>query len=132
MVTTDDLGEFRIFAVPPGQYYLQATWRGDNFMSPANASDERASYAPLYFPGTLEMSQAQRLSIGVGTEVSDIVMTMRPVKAVRVSGTIVDSQGRPMNGMLMITQASPFGFANGAPVRPDGTFTLSGLSPGDY
>src|SRR6185295_16715797 len=25
-----------------------------------------------------------------------------------------------------------FGFANGAPVRPDGSFTLNGLSPGDY
>src|SRR6185295_14445939 len=75
MVTTNDIGEFRIFAVPPGQYYLQATWRVDNYMGgqPGNADDERPSYAPLYFPGTLEMSQAQRLTIGVGTEVTDIV-----------------------------------------------------------
>lgn len=134
MVTTNDLGEFRIFAVPPGQYYLQATWRVDNYMGgqPANANDDRPSYAPLYFPGTLEMSQAQRLTIAVGTEVTDIVMTMKPVKSVRVSGTIVDSQGRPMNGMLMISQSGPFGVFNGTPMRPDGSFTFNGLSPGEY
>ena len=134
MVTTDDLGEFRIYAVPPGQYYLQATWRVDNYMGgpPANANDERPTYAPLYFPGTLEMSQAQQLTIGVGTEVSDVVMTMKPVKAVRVSGTIVDSAGSPMNGMLMINQGFPFGVFNGTPVRPDGSFTFTGVSPGDY
>ena len=131
-VNTDDLGEFRIFGVPPGQYYLQATWRGENFMGPPNTNEQRTSYAPLFFPGTLEVSQATRLTVGVGSEISDVVMTMKPVKAVRVSGSIVDSMGRPMNGMLMISQGFPFGFMTGAPVRPDGTFTLTGLSPGDY
>jgi hypothetical protein len=57
---------------------------------------------------------------------------MKPVKAVRVSGTIVDSLGRPMNGMLMISQSGPFGFGNGTPMRPDGSFTFNGLSPGEY
>jgi len=131
-VNTDDLGEFRIFGVPPGQYYLQATWRSENFMGPPSANEQRTSYAPLFFPGTLEVSQAQRLTVGVGSEISDVVMTMKPVKAVRVSGTVVDSMGRPMNGMLMISQSSGFGFMTGAPVRPDGTFTLTSLSPGEY
>jgi protocatechuate 3,4-dioxygenase beta subunit len=131
-VNTDDLGEFRIFGVPPGQYYLQATWRGENFMGPPNPNEQRTSYAPLFFPGTLEVSQAQRLTVGVGSEISDVVMTMKPVKAVRVSGTIVDSLGRPMNGMLMISQSFPFGFMTGSPVRPDGTFTLTSLAPGEY
>jgi protocatechuate 3,4-dioxygenase beta subunit len=133
MVTTDDLGEFRIFAVPPGQYYLQATWRGGNFaIGPPGPNDDRTSYAPLYFPGTLEMSQAQRLTVGVGTEVSDIVMTMKPIKAMRVSGTIVDSAGRPMSGMLTIGQGFPFGIFNGTPIQPDGSFTFTGVSPGEY
>ena len=128
-VFTDDLGEFRIFAVPPGQYYLQATWRSGP-MGPNN--DERTGYAPMFFPGTVDVSQAQRLTIGVGTEVSDVVMTMKPTKAIRVTGTVVDSQGRPMSGMLMVMQSSGLGFmSTGAPIR-DGAFTLNGLAPGEY
>ena len=131
MVYTNDLGEFRIFAVPPGQYYLQATWRAQNPMSPNN--EERTGYAPMFFPGTIDVAQAQRLTIAVGTEVSDVVMTMKPVKAVRVTGTVVDSQGRPMSGMLMFTQSSGLGFTNmAAMIRPDSSFSLNGVSPGDY
>jgi hypothetical protein len=62
------------------------------------------------------------------------VMTMRPIKAASVTGTIVDSRGQPMVGMLMVGQPDGPGgfFATGAPVRPDGTFQLNGLAPGDY
>jgi len=60
-------------------------------------------------------------------------MTMKPIKAVTVTGTIVDSRGQPMNGMLLVSQPDGFGFMTmGAPVRPDGTFALNGLAPGDY
>jgi len=126
---TDDLGDFRIFGVPPGQYYLQATYRNFAF----GTSEDRVGYAPVYFPGTTEMNMAQRLTIGVGTQVSNVVMTMRPVKTARVSGTVVDSHGRPMMGMLLFMQASGFMVVNmAAPIRPDGTFSMSGLAPGEY
>jgi protocatechuate 3,4-dioxygenase beta subunit len=129
---SNDLGEFRIFGVPPGQYYLQATWRNVSPIGFGN-SENRNGYAPLFFPGTLEIAQAQRLTIGVGTEVSDVMMTMKPIKAVTVTGTIVDSRGQPMNGMLLVSQPDGLGFMTmGAPVRPDGTFALNGLAPGDY
>src|SRR3954451_13297413 len=89
---TDDLGEFRLFGVPPGQYYLSATWRSNN---PMNAEDKTA-YAPTYFPGTDNPAQAQRISVGAGEEKNDIVMTLRPVRATRVSGTVTGSDGKPM------------------------------------
>jgi len=129
-VSTNDLGEFRIFAVPPGQYYLQATWRVGGMFG--GNTDDRTGYAPMYFPGTVDVAQAQRLTIAIGTEVSDVVMTMKPTRAARVTGTVVDSQGRPMSGLLMVMQSSGIGFmSTGAPIR-DGAFTLNGLAPGEY
>jgi protocatechuate 3,4-dioxygenase beta subunit len=130
---TNDLGEFRIFGVAPGQYYLQATWRSVNPMG-FGGTEDKTSYAPMYFPGTIEIAQAQRLTISVGSEISDVVMTMKPIKAASVSGTAVDSHGAPMVGMLMVGQqdgASGF-FATGSGIKPDGTFQLNGLAPGEY
>jgi protocatechuate 3,4-dioxygenase beta subunit len=130
---TNDLGEFRIFGVAPGQYYLQATWRSMNPIG-FGGSEDKSSYAPLYFPGTIEIAQAQRITISVGREISDIVMTMKPIKAASVSGTVVDSRGQPMVGMLMVGQQDGPGgfFATGSGLKPDGTFELTGLAPGDY
>jgi 5-hydroxyisourate hydrolase-like protein (transthyretin family) len=48
--TTNDIGEFRLFGIPPGQYYLSATWRNQGFAAAppgAAAASERTAYAPL-------------------------------------------------------------------------------------
>src|SRR3954466_2675704 len=86
--TTDDMGEFRLFGVPPGQYYLSATWRSNN--NPMNAED-RTAYAPIYFPGTDNVAQAQRLTLTAGQQISDVVMALKPMKATRITGTAIGS-----------------------------------------
>src|SRR5205814_4996396 len=59
--TTNDIGEFRIFGLPPGQYYLSATLR--NGMMMMGESDDRSGYAPTYYPGTPNVAEAQRINI---------------------------------------------------------------------
>ena len=128
--STDDMGEFRVFGIPPGQYYLSATWRPQNPMN----NEERTAYAPMYFPGTDNPAQAQRITVGVGQQVSDIVMALKPIRATRVSGTATGSDGRPMTGQIMVMSTTGFGFnmSAGGPIRPDGTFSINGIAPGDY
>ena len=130
-VQTDDLGEFRLFGVPPGQYYVQATWRRVGPMDPT--SPDRTGYPVTFFPGTTDIANAQRFTIGVGESIMDLAMALSPLNRATVSGTLVDTDGRPAGSIpLMIVQTTGNGFMTvGNMVRPDGTFSLA-LSPGDY
>jgi hypothetical protein len=131
---TNDIGEYRIFGMPPGQYYISATLRGGMMMMAQ--SEDRSGYAPTYHPGTTNAAEAQRITLGIGQTLSDVNVTLIPARVANVTGTAVDSQGRPLaGGMVMVVQRQGSGgfFANpGGVIRPDGSFTVSGLAPGDY
>lgn len=136
--STNDIGEFRLFGVAPGQYYLSATWRnstGFNPNSPDGNPSERTAYAPTYFPGTLNANEAQRITLTAGRELNDLVMVLKPVRASRVTGTATGSDGKPLSPafvMVMSAEGAFGGPAGTAQVRPDGTFTVTGLAPGSY
>jgi hypothetical protein len=130
---TDDTGSFRVFGLAPGEYYVAASLQA----APADSSDNRVSYAPTYFPGTASISDAQRLTVTLGTEQSGINFVLQPVRAVRVSGTVVNSNGAPTQAILNLMPAG-FGdeggmqMGNPARVLPDGTFTILNVVPGEY
>lgn len=131
---TNDLGEFRLFGIAPGQYYIEATWRQMN-MTPNPGPAERLTFPPTFFPGTTDAAEAQRLTIGAGQEIRDLVMAIRPAKAARVTGTVTGADGKPMTpGMVMAMRTSGMGVdvAGNGPVRPDGTFAINALAAGEY
>ncbi|HXI31786.1 MAG TPA: carboxypeptidase-like regulatory domain-containing protein, partial [Vicinamibacterales bacterium] len=131
--TTDDLGEFRIFGLAPGQYSVKATWRRPG-PPPDPTSPDRTGYPETFFPGTTEADQAQRFTLRAGQTVSDLAMALSPIATARVEGTIVDADGRPMTGTTLIVgkTSGNSGFFSGGPVRPDGTFVVASLTPGEY
>src|SRR5262245_47217244 len=116
---TNDIGEYRLFGMPPGQYFISATIRGININdAPA---DDRSGYAPTYFPGTTNVNDAQRITLGIGQTLNDITIALSPTHLARIAGTAVDSQGKPIQGILMLAQSSS-GFIStlGGQIRPDG------------
>jgi hypothetical protein len=137
---TDDGGHFRIYGLPPGDYYLSATLRPANMMG-IESSDSTTSYAPTYYPGTGSTQQAERISVGLGAEMSGISFSLLPVRTVKVAGTAVDSNGRPMAGAFVMLREDirsgeggmmmMFG-GGGNRVRDDGSFILPNIAPGDY
>ena len=129
--STNDIGEFRIFGLEPGQYAVLAVWRR---MGPGDpTSPDRNGYAATYFPGTTNEAEAQRFTVAAGQTISDLAMALSPIKTARVEGTVVDVDGRPMgNTYLEVLQSGAFNFMSRQMVEPDGTFTFASLAPGDY
>jgi len=144
--TTNDLGQFRVFGLPPGEYYLSATVRTfDTFMMDmmagmaggANGASNTSGYAASYYPGTPNPAEAQRLSLSVGQELSNIDIQLQPVKLAKITGIASGSDGKPMSGamvMLMPAMRDTVALMPGGTslTDKDGNFTLSGIAPGEY
>jgi hypothetical protein len=130
--STDDIGEFRLFGLEPGQYYVQAVWRRMGADDPT--SPDRTGYPPTYFPGTTIEAEAQRFTIAAGQTISGLTMALAPIKTARVEGTVVEADGRPVGNIFLEylhTSANNNSIGRQA-VQPDGTFTFANLAPGEY
>jgi hypothetical protein len=149
--TTNDLGQYRIYGLPPGEYYVSATLRGTQemmvtemamvatFVGGPVPDSPRSGYSPTYYPGTPSGSEAQKLTVAIGQEAQNIDFGLLGVKLVRVSGQVIGSDGRPMEGVSISTSprnAADAGFLTlpGGAARSDksGNFTLNGVAPGEY
>jgi hypothetical protein len=134
---SNDVGQFRLFGLPPGEYLVSATLRAGGMMSfgADETSGDGTGYAPTYYPGTSSPGDAQRVQVVAGSEtIADIQLT--PTRVSRITGTVVDSTGRPARGgMINLSPKDGDGFFMGmnmTQIRPDGGFTIGGVAPGEY
>jgi protocatechuate 3,4-dioxygenase beta subunit len=144
--TTNDLGQFRIYGLPPGEYYVSATLRNMNSMvmdilgsgsGGPTGSNQNSGYAATYYPSTPTPGEAQRLALAVGQELASVDIQLQPVKLAKITGNAVGSDGKPMSGamvMLMPAMKDAMQFMPGGTSRTDanGNFTLNSVTPGEY
>ena len=126
--TTNDIGEYRIYGLMPGRYFIAATT--NRFAS--GESNERTAYAPTYYPGTGNLAEAQRLMVTAGQTITSINLSLLPVTAARISGVALDEQGRPLAGATVYVTRRAGMYGGSTQVRADGRFTLGGVTPGEY
>jgi hypothetical protein len=141
---TDDLGEYRLFGLVPGKYYLSATFRKQNTMIPAQDSTPGGApeedYAPTYFPGTSDPTGAAPIDVAAGTVLSGIDVTLRKTRTVRVRGRVMNtmSDGLPGRIMLRLMPRTMMyaGFMSQRMTQAmrsnGGTFEFRGITPGAY
>jgi hypothetical protein len=97
---TNDVGEFRLFGLGPGQYLLAATLQ-DN----SDQANAREVYAPTYYPGTASAGAAQPLTLGLAQTISGMNMMLLPERSVSVTGTVSSSRtgsNPPANAVVML------------------------------
>ncbi|MEO7134724.1 MAG: carboxypeptidase-like regulatory domain-containing protein [Vicinamibacterales bacterium] len=136
---TDDQGNFRLFGLPPGEYYVSASNHSNNMMMPGMNNTEADGFATTYYPGTANISEAARITVKASQEMTGANFAMLVARMARIKGRVLNSRGEPMTGgMLMLTAADPmigmnFGMnMTNAMVGGDGTFQFANIAPGRY
>jgi hypothetical protein len=130
---TDDLGQFRVFGLMPGDYVVSAA-AGGLVLTAAGISPGADSFAPTYYPGTPVSDEAQMVTLGLGQE-ADVQFQLVPARTTRVTGVVVSSEGRPLAGMSLMLMTVTAGNSNGigsGSTAADGTFTITNVAPGEH
>ena len=134
---TDDSGQYRLGGLEPGDYYVFATSRETWETEPPDP--KTMGFMPTMYPSAISMSEAQRVRVRAGQEVTAIDIPLVPGRASMVSGTAVNSQGMPLVGETVNLNIEIRGenfasFSGGASakVNPDGTFVFRNVAPGEY
>jgi protocatechuate 3,4-dioxygenase beta subunit len=130
---TDDIGQFRLHGLAPGEYFVSATMMAGLFFG---QSEDRVGYAPTFYPGTAVQSEAQRVTVSVGQETQQINIPLSPSRISTISGKAVSASGRPIfRGLLMLSSLGTGGSTptmTSTSLKPDGTFLFSNITPGEY
>jgi hypothetical protein len=127
---TDDRGYYRLFGLLPGEYFVTAS------IDAAVSGRRGAShgYAPSYYPGTANIGEAWRVPVDLERDTYGAHVVLAPSPAVRVSGTVHDSQGRAFHGLMLLTTSR---WSRAVATEPrtvpvNGTFIFNNVPPGDY
>jgi Carboxypeptidase regulatory-like domain len=146
--STNDLGEYRLFGLPPGRYFISATYHPgaahggvDEDYDYNGADTLKENYVLTYYPGTYDATKAQSITVKSGEEVPSMDFMMRPTAVYVVRGRVVNTIPNPKRvehpmvfmmprGGAIESDSVTFGPNNGT--KKDGTFEMPGVAPGAY
>jgi 5-hydroxyisourate hydrolase-like protein (transthyretin family) len=145
---TDDRGEYRMYYLTPGRYYLTAGARatGPALLGPASAayvSPNRLqeNHGLLYYPGVADSDAASTIDVRPGAEVTRVDMTLGTPRSYIIRGRVVDRRTGAVfpriSVRLMPQDFSPADLISwpASPLRfgpQDGTFEFRNVTPGAY
>jgi len=142
--TTDDLGAFRLFGLPPGRYFVSATeqkWGqvvGDKEFSRSSGQGGEQGYAKTYYPGTPDVARATAINAKEGDEIPGADIALKQVTVHQIRGRVLNQvthkPGQDVMVMLIPrTKRMEWDFGGQQEVKKaDGSFEISNVVPGAY
>jgi len=136
---SNDLGEYRIWGLTPGVYYVSAT--PPDMSGPPMMQQQRRrtgeAYATTYFPNADTADRATPLEIGPGSQILNTDVRLRRSRLFQISGVVVDqSSGNASNRaavqVIPVNMQGDAGRVSGARVQEGGKFNIRGLAAGSY
>ena len=141
-VETNDLGEYRLFGLAPGRYFVSALYAHWNRTGEGMADDLEVNsqgYARMYYPGTPDRAKASSIVIKAGEEIPSVEMLMRQVLVYHVRGRVYNQiTHKPGNGTNIVLIPKAVGhqweFSDQQAIvqKPDGSFDIPEVLTGTY
>ena len=138
---TNDLGEYRIFGLRQGKYFVAADDSGQDGMTFSSAGGTEGGqpvrrYPPTFYPGTVLPTQAEQLQVKA-TEELRVDFTLQSTKLFDIKGRVVAAGGTVSGASwVSLTQSESvmqlFLAQQAAEVDSEGSFTITGVAPGSY
>jgi hypothetical protein len=146
---TDDRGEYRLYRLAPGEYYLAAAPRPQGLLGARGnvAPNAQEVPVPTFYPNVTDPSAATRINLRSGDDLGSINIQLRTTIGVKVSGRVTSSvptgpstgaRGEPRPGGVILVPENSGGLMNldvlgATPLGSDGgTFEFQNVAPGTY
>ncbi len=136
--STNDLGEYRIFGVAPGKYYLSVApvTNAPGFaIDGARSAGPDEDYVTTYYPGTIDPAAAAQLEVPVGGQMRGIDIALSKARTVHVKGRVATGSTGRQNAFALLLPRNAggiFGPLRNFPIDPSGKFDIRGVVPGAY
>jgi hypothetical protein len=120
-VSTNDLGEYRLYWLTPGDHYVSAipnSRRGGLVQAPQNfpqrggrgggggqpaANSQNApeeAYAPMFYPGSIDPENAAPVRVAAASEMRGIDFVLRPIRMAKITGRVIAANITPTTQQL--------------------------------
>jgi Carboxypeptidase regulatory-like domain len=140
---TNDLGEFRIYDLKPGRYYIAVSYDPWSFRVALDPKPRRRAlkkgYPATFYPNTTDPSKAQTLAVNPGDELTAIAFRMELVAMNTVSGKILNPPAaNAMRGTIQVSvfprdsSLLRYDLIDSQTPAKDGAFVISRVPPGSY
>lgn len=137
--STNDLGEFRLYGLPPGRYYIRAALPAGEAFGLHEVRATADGYAPTYYPGVVDPASAAAIEVTQGSESSGINFSLVRRPMFRVRGRVpMAGQGSSSGGVTVLLMArgplvQVLALSKSTSVDPSsGSFEFQSVIPGSY
>lgn len=132
--STNDRGQFRLFNLSPGEYYVVAT-PVQSRRSPGTT--KQSGFVTTYYPGTQARSDARLVRVRAGKDIANVNLSLASGPLARIAIDAVDSRGLPLGREASATLSLPGDMYLSSSMRSasrqdDGQLVFSDVPRGDY
>jgi protocatechuate 3,4-dioxygenase beta subunit len=142
-VVTNDLGEYRLFGLRPGRYFIHASYKPGERLDTNDDTDDsedpgKYGFVPIYYPGSADPAKAVAVTVKAGDEISSTDFLLEPASLYSVRGhaTVLGLHRAADSATLVLEpRVNTWSWNNltrQSLVDSDGGFDIAEVLPGSY